>query len=126
MKDKNAFRLSQESVRVESLKLIHDYQNEVFGLYDLSNDISERNNLVDEVDPQLIEDMYEELKLIGPCHDRQGRFWIKKQKKTRSCAWFERKKTFHRCSKFQEGYLYCGSSCALRSSKQCKKIIDER
>lgn len=119
---RQGFRLGQESIRMGDLKLIHNYQNETFELYDLSADVSETKNIVDAVDPTLIEDMYNELKLIGPCHDREGLFWVRKQKRKRTCEWFGRKDKNKRCQKFDEGYRHCRLTCAMESSKQCKKI----
>ncbi len=124
MKFKNRFLLGQESIRKGSLKLIHHYQNDTFELYDLANDISEKNDLIDITDPKIVQDMYAELKDIGPCHDRAGLFYVRKQKRKRACEWFRRKHTFKRCAKFPEGYIHCGLSCALRSSQQCKKVSE--
>ncbi len=124
VKYRNSFRLGQEAIRVGSLKLIHDYQNETFELYDLDNDISERNNLITSVNETLINEMYDELLRIGPCHDRTGSFYVRKQKRKRSCQWFGKKSTFKRCNKFKEGITHCRLTCALKNSPQCKKISD--
>ncbi len=122
VKHGNSFRLGQESVRMGDLKLIHDYQNETFELYDLANDITESNNIVSEVEGSLVQTLYDEIKRIGPCHDREDSFYVRKSKKIRNCEWFGAKNTWKRCDRFQEGWIYCRLTCALSSSPQCKKI----
>ena len=124
VKHRNSFRLGQEAVRIGNMKLIHDYQNNTFELYDLENDVSESKNLISNATEEMIQDMYFELKRIGPCHDTPGKFYVRKRKKKFSCAWFGRKDTWKRCAKFEEGWMHCRFTCALRSSKQCKKIAD--
>lgn len=124
VKHQNSFRLGQEAVRVGSMKLIHDYQNNTFELYDLDNDVSESKNLISDASEEMIQDMYDELKKIGPCHDAPGKFYVRKRKKKFSCQWFGRKNTWNRCGKHAEGWINCRLTCALRSSKQCKTIGD--
>jgi arylsulfatase A len=124
VKHGNSFRLGQESVRMGNMKLIHDYQNNTFELYDLSTDISESHNLVSAANGELVDELYEELKRIGPCHDNPNRFYVRRKKKRLKCKWFGIKNTWKRCEKFQEGWEHCRYTCALRSSRQCKKISE--
>eukprot|EP00551_Chaetoceros_affinis_P017775 CAMPEP_0203718224 /NCGR_PEP_ID=MMETSP0092-20131115/2550_1 /ASSEMBLY_ACC=CAM_ASM_001090 /TAXON_ID=426623 /ORGANISM="Chaetoceros affinis, Strain CCMP159" /LENGTH=567 /DNA_ID=CAMNT_0050597297 /DNA_START=475 /DNA_END=2178 /DNA_ORIENTATION=+ len=120
----NSFRLGQESVRMGDWKLIHNYQNETFELYNLSNDISETTNLVSDVDETLVENLYDEIKRIGPCHDSEEPFYVLRQKRKRTCEWFGQRNTWKRCDRFVEGWIHCRLTCALSSSPQCKKMFE--
>ena len=124
VKHKSSKRLGHEAIRIGNMKLIHDYQNNTFELYDLYNDVSESTNLVSNATKEIVQDMYDELKRIGPCHDTPGKFYLQKRKKKFSCDWFKRKNTWKRCGKFVEGWINCRLTCALRSSRQCKKIAE--
>ena len=120
----NRFLLGYESVRMGHLKLIHDYQNSTLELYDLDKDIGERNDISLTIDPSIIEEMYNELKTFGPCHDMEGEFYVTKQDRNRSCEWFGKTNTWERCEEDFEGWMNCRLTCSMKSSRQCHKVYE--
>lgn len=57
-----------EALRRGDMKLVHLIENDVFELYNLTEDISENNNIaLDNAD--LVQDMFSELKYLGPTRE---------------------------------------------------------
>lgn len=127
--DNNKIQNSSGSIRKGSMKLIYDYINRTVELYDLSNDISETNDVsADENNAELIREMFDELKKIGPCYDRQNKVRVKvahqhfKGLKNKSCDWFKKNKV-KRCTRLEA--IHCGSVCAGKNQQKCNLVYND-
>ncbi len=113
-------RVKQGAIRFGPLKLIHNVAEGTFELYNLDDDISESNNLVDREEfASTINEMYEALQIDGPCPaDRKGKFRIEGLKNKKGCKWFRKKVA--RCKNHpieggQNCYSVCGHNIPLCS-----------
>ena len=112
-----------QSIRKGNLKLVrHISPKAKTELYDLSEDISESNNMAFNATYKKVrKQMIRELRLIGPCPERE----MKKdfelgggllQGKMVNCTWFEVRK--EECEQHPEGEFFCPSVCG-RYKKTC-------
>ncbi len=106
---------THSALRKGSMKLVFHSKTKVVELYDLSQDISEENNVANQY-PGLVKEMKAYLHQIGPCYDNPRRFEVKftwaKSKQYRTCTWFSRRKNM-RCRYNQDAILNCGKTCAI-------------
>ena len=116
--------IKSQSIRKGTLKFIRHISPEVkTELYDLSEDISESNNMAFNATYKKVKKkMIRKLRLIGPCpkRDRKKDFELgggSLQGKMVNCTWFEVMK--EECKQYPEGDLFCPSVCG-RYPKTCK------
>lgn len=124
-------RLIYESMRYKEMKLIRNYQNDTYELYNLTADLSESKDISREK-PEVVNSLFRKLRSEGPCYDRGGLFRVenKNKKKTRpflykSCYWFRQKRSAQRCNKFPEGKQYCRATCVGRNKQYCSNDLHE-
>jgi arylsulfatase A-like enzyme len=117
-------RLPIEAIRFGNYKLIHFPVNSTFALYNLQDDLSERNNL--SHDPEyadMIHTMYTRLQELGPCpqsdvaKSRSFRMEPGNGRK-RKCPWFA-KNNRKRCRKFPQAIQWCAATCS--DKKWCNR-----
>mmetsp|Transcript_23261 Transcript_23261/g.28576 ORF Transcript_23261/g.28576 Transcript_23261/m.28576 type:complete len:555 (+) Transcript_23261:54-1718(+) len=60
--------LVSQAIRKNNMKLIHNYQNDTFELYDLEDDLLETNNIASD-NPALVDEMFNQLQTISPCSE---------------------------------------------------------
>ena len=120
-------RLEAESLRQANLKVVRHLKPDSMKainieLYDLTSDLSEKNDLSGDIRySDITTQMLEKLTRLGPCPDDiEGIFTLptkhmRKEFET-SCDYFRRKP--HKCSKYVEGELFCHSICG-RHFKTC-------
>jgi len=80
-------RLLQESLHMDGMKLIYNFQNETYEMYDLLKDKSETNDIYNHTkirNRTTVDTMEITLHQQSPCYDRRGRFLIEKKKKKKS------------------------------------------
>ncbi len=109
------------AIRKGHLKLIHTPHNNTFEAYNLKWDLSESENIIDRAwVRKQIPDMFEKLKAVGPCPDKDhaGFFTLLRNGESRNCAWFGQ--NTQRCEEHIEGEMLCPSVCK-RFGKQCRK-----
>jgi len=111
----------KQAIRKGKLKLIHFPSNNTFEAYNIREDISESNNIVNSADHvETFTEMFEYLTAVGPCpDDLVGSFYVDLLGEFHDCEWFKRTK-FKSCAEHIEGELYCHSICS-RFKNQCKK-----
>lgn len=118
--------MMSSAIRRKNLKLIqHHYPALQLELYDLNEDLGERNNLLQQSSHYwLVQEMQKVLKQIGPCpEDTKRKFTLgggARKGKRKNCSFF--KKNPSRCNKYIEGDLYCNSICN-RFFDICERII---
>ena len=116
-------KIIAQALRQNEMKLIHQYQNDSFELYNLTADISETND-VSADHPKLVKEMFEQLKNIAPCYDKRGKFdvyiaWEQQTLKKR-CTWF--RQNAKRCKRYKEGQNNCRLTCATSEKYMCKGL----
>jgi hypothetical protein len=104
--------MKAQAIRFGNLKLVHNIVTSTFELYDLDNDLSETNNLIEnEVYSDVVEEMYTRLLETGVCpKDKDGAFNLVANGDTVTCEWFRNWPA--RCGEHIEGRLNCNSICA--------------
>lgn len=118
-------QLYASAIRKNSMKLIYHHKTSLFSLFNLTIDLSETTNIIDN-HPELVEEMKKQLRLIGPCFDNQERFVVSALSTNmtlswKNCRWFGEKT--RRCRSFEEGPRHCGASCAMEHQKECENIL---
>mmetsp|Transcript_6510 Transcript_6510/g.12260 ORF Transcript_6510/g.12260 Transcript_6510/m.12260 type:complete len:419 (+) Transcript_6510:2115-3371(+) len=104
-------KVRDEAIRYGDFKLVRDIlRNGQDALYNLKDDIGESRNLINDPEHEnLVLQMYEELRKIGPCPEDTSDVITLVNGKQRRCSWFER--NLNRCDRFFEGDLLCYSIC---------------
>ena len=111
------------ALRKGSMKLVYNHETKKSELYDLSQDQSEKNDLSAQ-NEALVNKMKKNLRRIGPCMDKKGKFRVELQGKpnpTRICSWFAKKKS--RCKLTPDAKTNCGKSCAS-SLYACVSLVE--
>ena len=124
------FGLYFSSLRKGEWKLVYDHKKNSTALFNLSEDISEMDD-VSRVHNEKVNQLLDEMKLIGPCVDKIGMFHVRRDKvsannkryKKRNCGWFRKRK--RRCYTHHEGRVHCGLTCALEREEWCNTISEE-
>jgi len=104
-----------EAIRKGMLKLVHHRKSMTTELYNLTEDISESNNIASNAKYKWVKtQMMNKLRKRSPCpgRDRRSNFEIKGgywKGKMVNCAWFKNK--MWRCNEYPEGEVYCSSLC---------------
>jgi len=116
-------KILSQSIRKGNLKLVrHISPKAKTELYDLSEDISESNNMAFNATYKKVrKQMIKKLRLIGPCPKRERKrdFVLGGgllQGKMVNCTWFEVRK--EECEQHPEGEFFCPSVCG-RYKKTC-------
>ena len=118
-------QLYASAIRKNSMKLVYHHNTSFFSLFNLTDDLSETTNII-ENHSELVEEMKKQLRLIGPCYDNPERFVVSALSTNttlsrKSCRWFGEKS--RRCGSFEEGPRHCGASCAMVGhQKECENI----
>ncbi len=110
----------QHAIRYKFIKLVHHPHNNTFEAYNLKKDISESRNVIGNTwVRQRIPAMFEKLKEIGPCpdKDRVGTFKIKGLGENYSCVFFLQNRWA--CNNYAEGEMFCPSICTNRFRNKC-------
>lgn len=117
-------RLLYESMQYNDMKLVKNFQNATYELYNLTADISESRD-ISEGNGALIQLIHQKMRATGPCYDKYGLFKVALPHGTgrsftyKSCYWFRQKRTAKRCKKFPEANEICKASCGGKNTQYC-------
>ena len=114
------------AIRFNHIKLIHHPHNNTFEAYNMTKDIGEKNNIFNSTWVRSkMPLMFEKLKEIGPCpdKDREGGFNINNLMGSYNCSWFAQNSA--RCEQHYEGGGFCPSVCTSHLLGMHKKCVTQ-